>query len=95
VLRCSSEYHGECWSLSNQEAARLAWVIKGMLYISVTCLLVSHLCDLVASGAVCSLLRCNGEYLHGECCWSLSNQEAAKLAWVIKGMLQSVLHAFW
>jgi hypothetical protein len=71
---------------SNQEAAKLACFIKGMLYISVTCCWWSH-CDLVASGAVCVLACCaNSEYTHGEC-WSLSNQEATKLAWVIKGML--------
>jgi hypothetical protein len=38
------------------------------------------------------VLRRNSEYLHGEC-WSLSNQEAAKLAWVIKECYTSVLHA--
>jgi hypothetical protein len=69
----------ECWSLSNQEATKLAWVIKEC-YTSVLYTLLSHLCDIVPSGAVCvpRVLRRNSEYLHGEC-WSLSNQEAAKL----------------
>jgi hypothetical protein len=45
-------------------------------YTSVfTCFLVSHLCDLVAAGAVCVLACCrNSEYLHGEC-WSLSGRK--------------------
>jgi hypothetical protein len=58
--------------------------------------MLSHLCDPVPSGYGVHYSRVapHSEYLHGEC-WSLSNQETTKLAWVIKECYTSVLHAFW
>jgi hypothetical protein len=44
VLRHNSEYlHAVVLVTQQSGSSKLAWVIKGMLYISVTCLLVSHL----------------------------------------------------
>jgi hypothetical protein len=76
----SEHLHGECWSLSRSS--------KACLYHQACYTSVLHACwcDPLPSGvAVCvpRVLRHNSEHQHGEC-WSLSNQEATKLAWVIK-----------
>jgi hypothetical protein len=86
VLRRNSEYlHGECWSLSNQEAQSFLGHQRNVIH---QCYMPSgeSLCDLVAAGAVCySRVARNGEYLHGD--YWCQHQEPTKLAWVIKGML--------
>jgi hypothetical protein len=84
VLRHNREYlHGECWSLSNQEAAKLYLASRDVIHQCYD-LLVSHLCDLVAAGAVAAHSFAPQQRIpHGEC-WSLSNQEA-KQTLVIKG----------
>jgi hypothetical protein len=54
--------------------------------------MLSHLCDIVPSGAVCTrVLRCNSEYLHGDA--GLSNQESNKACLGHQRMLYiSVVH---
>jgi hypothetical protein len=92
---CYNEYHmRKCWSLAIRKQQSLPGSSK-MLYISVTFSMLESFCDLVPSGAGVLLACCaqQRKYLHE--CWSLSNQEAAKLAWVIKGNVYINVTACW
>jgi hypothetical protein len=88
-LACCAATANTCMvSAGHQQSGNNCLGHQGMLYISVTCLLVSHLCDLVSSGAVCVLACCAATAACGEC-WSLSNQEATKLC---LGHQRNVIH---
>jgi hypothetical protein len=94
VLRHNSEHlHGECWSLSNQEAAKRLVIKEMFIYQCYMPAGESFGGDLVSSGVVCvpRVLRHNSEHLHGECCHSAIRKQQS-LPGSSKECDTSVLH---